>query len=81
MCLAVPGRILEITGPETWSRRGKVDFGGLVKEINLSLVPEARTGEYVLVHVGVALHVVDEREASRVFEYLDQIDELEELRP
>ena len=81
MCLAIPGRILEITDDAAWTRRGRVDFGGLVKTINLSLVPEARPEEYVLVHVGVALHVVDPREAQRVFEYLEQIDELEELAP
>jgi hydrogenase expression/formation protein HypC len=81
MCLAVPGRILEITDREAWTRRGRVDFGGLTKEINLALVPEAQPGDHVLVHVGVALHVVDEREANRVFEYLEQIEELEEPGP
>jgi hydrogenase expression/formation protein HypC len=78
MCLAVPGRIIELTQDEPLGRLGKVDFGGAVKAINLSLVPEARAGDYVLVHVGVAIGRVDEREALRVFEYLREIGELEE---
>ena len=81
MCLAVPGKIVEITCAEAWARRGKVDFGGLVKDVNLALVSEAQPGDYVLVHVGVALNVVDEEEAARIFEYLEQIEELEELGP
>ena len=78
MCLAVPGKIVELTEDEPLARRGKVDFGGVVKAINLSLVPEAGMGDYVLVHVGVAIGRVDEREALRVFEYLREIGELEE---
>ncbi len=78
MCLAVPGKIVELTEDEPLARRGKVDFGGVVKTINLSLVPEAGIGDYVLVHVGVAIGRVDEREALRVFEYLREIGELEE---
>ena len=81
MCLAVPGKIVEITCTEAWARRGKVDFGGLVKDVNLALVSEAQPGDYVLVHVGVALNVVDEEEAARIFEYLEQIEELEEFGP
>ncbi len=81
MCLAVPGKILELTEDEPLARRGKVSFGGVVKAINLSLVPEAVIGDYVLVHVGVAIGRVDEREALRVFEYLRQIGELEEETP
>jgi hydrogenase expression/formation protein HypC len=78
MCLAVPGRIIELTEDEPLARLGKVDFGGMVKTINLSLVPEAGLGDYVLVHVGVAIGRVDEREALRVFEYLREIGDLEE---
>jgi len=52
---------------------GKVSFGGIVKEINLSFVPEARVGDYVIVHVGFAISTIDEEEAGRVFEYLRQI--------
>ena len=79
MCLAVPGKIIEIKGGEELNRRGKVDFGGVAKDINLSFVPEAQPGDYVLVHAGFALNTIDEAEAARVFEYLDEINELGEL--
>ncbi len=80
MCLAIPGKLLSITTQldETF-RQGKVSFGGIVKEINLSMVPEAQVGDYVLVHVGVAISVVDEAEASRTFEYLRQMGEVDEI--
>jgi len=81
MCLAVPGKIVAILDEDPLTRRGKVDFGGIQKEVNLAFVPEARVGDYVMVHVGIAISVVDEAEAHRVFEYLQQIDELEELTP
>ncbi len=76
MCLAVPGLILSLSGDDPLTRVGRVDFGGLVKEINLAYVPEARVGDHVLVHVGFAITVIDEGEASRVFEHLRQIEEL-----
>ena len=79
MCLAVPGRIVQIDGQDLL-RSGKVSFGGIVKEVNLSYVPEAMIGDYVLVHVGFAIGVVDEAEAQKVFEYLKAIDDLSELR-
>jgi len=80
MCLAVPGRIVTIVQEEHLGlRRGKVDFGGIRKEICLDYTPEARVGDYVLVHVGFALTVVDEQEAQRVFEGLRQLDQLDEL--
>jgi hydrogenase expression/formation protein HypC len=80
MCLAVPGKILSITGDDVL-RSGKVNFGGIVKEVNLSYVPEARVGDYVVVHVGFAISIVDEAEAHQVFEYLRSLGELEELEP
>jgi len=81
MCLAVPGRILTIFEEENLGlRRGKVDFSGIRKEVCLAYTPEARVGDYVLVHVGFALSVVDEQEAQRVFEALRQLDQLEELQ-
>jgi hydrogenase expression/formation protein HypC len=76
MCLAVPGRILSVAGEDPLMRVGRVDFGGIVKEINLAFVPEARIGEYVLVHVGFALTVIDENEAVQVFEHLREMGEL-----
>ncbi len=78
MCLAVPAKILSISGEESIMRLGRVDFGGIVKEINLAYVPEARIGDYVLVHVGFAISVLDEAEAARVFEHLREIGELTE---
>jgi len=60
-------------------RTGQVDFGGIVKTINLAYTPEARIGDYVLVHVGFAIAVIDEREAERVFEHLREIGELLDL--
>jgi hydrogenase expression/formation protein HypC len=80
MCLAVPGMIKSIAGDDPLFRSGKVNFGGIVKDVNLSYVPEARVGDYVIVHVGFALSVVDEKEAMQVFEYLREMGELEELK-
>ena len=60
-------------------RTGKVDFGGILKEVNLAYVPEAQLGDYVIVHVGFALSRVDEAEAQQVFDYLRQMAELSEL--
>jgi hydrogenase expression/formation protein HypC len=80
MCLAVPGKIVEIMeGDEPAFRRGKVDFAGVRKEVSLAFTPEAALGDYVLVHVGFALNVVDEEEAHKIFESLDQMQALEEL--
>lgn len=79
MCLAVPGKILNISGDEPLSRSGRVSFGGIVKEVNLTCVPEANIGDYVIVHVGCAISRLDEREAQRVFEYLREMDDLREL--
>jgi hydrogenase expression/formation protein HypC len=81
MCLAVPGKILSIdNGTEELMRFGKVNFGGIVKDVNLAYVPEAKIGDYVIVHVGFALNTVDEAEAEKVFEYLREIDGLDELK-
>ena len=83
MCLAVPGRILSATDDDPLFRVGRVDFGGVVKEISLAYVPEASVGAYVLVHVGFAITVIDEAEAERIFEHLREIGELiaKELAP
>jgi hydrogenase expression/formation protein HypC len=79
MCLAVPGKILHITEDEPMTRMGRVSFGGIVKQVNLAYVPEAGVGDYVIVHVGFAISTLDQQEADRVFEYLRQMDELQEL--
>ena len=79
MCLAIPGKVTAITGDAPYGRTARVDFGGISREVNLSLVPEADVGAYVLVHVGFAIGTVDEREALQVFEYLKEIEALDEL--
>jgi hydrogenase expression/formation protein HypC len=76
MCLAVPGKIESISG-EDFERTGKVSFGGAVKDVNLAYVPEAEVGNYVIVHVGFAISIIDEEEAMKVFGYLDEIAEIE----
>lgn len=82
MCLAIPGKIIAITNQldETF-RTGKVSFGGIMKSVNLCMVPEAQEGDYVLVHVGVAISKVDEEEARLTFSYLQQMGEAAELEP
>lgn len=78
MCLAVPGKLISING-EGLERTGRVSFGGVIKEISLAYVPEAKPDDFVIVHVGFALSTVDEAEAHRVFDYLEQLGELGEL--
>ena len=80
MCLAVPGKILSVAGDDPVERTGRVSFGGIIKEVSLAFTPEAVPGNYVIVHVGFALNILDEDEANRVFDYLRQMDELGELR-
>jgi hydrogenase expression/formation protein HypC len=80
MCLAIPGKLIAITNQlDDTFRKGKVSFGGIMKEINLCMVPDAKEGDYVLVHVGVAIGIVDEEEAAKVFSYLKDMGEVEEL--
>jgi hydrogenase expression/formation protein HypC len=81
MCLAVRGNILKISDDEPLLRMGRVSFGGIVKGISLAYTPEAMVGDYVIVHAGFAISTLDESEAGRVFEYLREIGELEELQP
>jgi hydrogenase expression/formation protein HypC len=80
MCLAIPGKIESITGDDPLSRMGRINFGGILKEASLAYVPEANVGNYVIVHAGFALSRVDEDEAQKVFEYLKQMEELDELK-
>jgi hydrogenase expression/formation protein HypC len=81
MCLAVPGKVVTITQDQELAREGIVDFEGIRKSINLSLVPEASVDDYVLVHVGFAISRIDATEAKLVFEALRQMDELDEIEP
>ena len=79
MCLGVPGKIVEVQDDPTGMRMGRVSFGGIVKEVCLAYTPEVDKGDYVVVHVGFAISAIDEAEAHKVFEYLREIDELQEL--
>ena len=80
MCLAIPGKILSVSG-EDFARIARVSFGGIIKAVSLAYVPEACEDQYVIVHVGFAISVVDEAEAIETFQYLKQMGELEELDP
>jgi hydrogenase expression/formation protein HypC len=83
MCLAVPGKIVEVYQQDGLPM-GKVEFGGILKETCLAYTPEAAVGEYVIVHVGFAISKLDEDEAQEIFTYLEQIGEaagLEEGSP
>ncbi len=80
MCLSIPGKLTAITAEldETF-RIGEVDFDGIKKEVNLAMVPEAKIGDYVLVHVGAAISIVDEEEAKKTFELIKQMGEMGDL--
>jgi hydrogenase expression/formation protein HypC len=64
MCLAVPGKILAITGDDPLLTMGRVSFGGVVRQVSLAYVPEAQVGDYVIVHAGFALNLIDEAAAT-----------------
>lgn len=82
MCLAIPGKIKTIESQmDGMLRMAKVQFGGITKEASLEMVPQAKEGDYVLVHVGVAISVVNEEEAKKTFEFLKEAGELDELEP
>lgn len=76
MCLGVPGKILAVEDDEL--RMARVEFGGIVKEACLAYVPEARAGDYVIVHAGFAISRVDEEQARQVFAYLAEINGLDD---
>ena len=80
MCLAIPGKIQSIEHLSGGAvKMAKVSFGGIIKEASLEMVPTADIGDYVLVHVGVAISKVNEEEANKVFGYLKEAGELDEL--
>ena len=78
MCLAIPGKVLEVY-EQRGMRMAKVQFGGIVRETCLEYVPETRIGDYVLVHVGFAISRIDEAEAERTYQALRELDQLTEL--
>lgn len=73
MCLAMPGRVVERVGDDALMPTARVDFGGIVREVNLAFVPDARPGEHVLVHVGFAIGRIDEAEAERLLAVIDAL--------
>jgi hydrogenase expression/formation protein HypC len=78
MCLGIPGRVVD-TYREHDVLMGKVEFGGVLKRVCLEHVPDVQPGEYVLVHVGFALSRIDADEAKKVFEFLAEMKQLDEL--
>jgi hydrogenase expression/formation protein HypC len=79
MCLGIPGKVVK-TFHEHEVLMGKVDFGGVSKQVCLGHVPDVKIGEYVLVHVGFALSKIDPEEAKLVFEFLGKMNQLDELQ-
>src|SRR5262245_3571897 len=79
MCLAIPGKVLQIDLDEQGVRIGKTNFGGIVKQVCLEYTPEVQCGDYVLVHVGFALGRVDNAEAERTYKLLEEMNQLSEL--
>jgi hydrogenase expression/formation protein HypC len=78
MCLAIPGKVIEAYDA-SGMRMAKVRFGGITREACLEYVPDTKVGEYVLVHVGFAISKVDEEEAQRTYQLLEEMDQLTEL--
>lgn len=79
MCLAIPGKLIEISTDANGVRMGKANFGGIVKQVCLEYTPEVEQGDYVLVHVGFALSKVNEAEAARTYQALERMEQLTEL--
>lgn len=80
MCLSIPGKLIEITAElDEVFRIGTVDFEGIRKQVNLVMTPEAKVGDYVLVHVGAAISIIDEEEAKKTFDLLNKMGDLDEL--
>ncbi len=75
MCLAIPGRIVEIY-EEKGLRMGKLDFGGTIRKCCLQYIPDAAVGDYALVHVGFAISTVDAEEAARTYKLLEEMGEI-----
>jgi len=78
MCLAIPGKLTEIIDRDVLSRSGRVSFGGVIKMINIAMVPEAEVGDYVLAHAGIAIGIIDEAEAHKTLELLNELEEKRE---
>jgi hydrogenase expression/formation protein HypC len=79
MCLGIPGKVIE-TYREQGLLMGKIDFGGVSKRVCLEYTPDVQPGQYVIIHVGFSLQVIDEQEAHRIFDFLSQMQDLEDLQ-
>ena len=76
MCLAIPGKIEEVTAVlDNIFRMARVDFQGVKKEVNLSMVPQAKVGDFVMVHTGMAISIVDAEEARLTFDLLQKMED------
>lgn len=73
MCLAIPGKVISIEGENPLEKKGKVSFGGIIKEVSFAYTPEVQINNYVVVHVGFALNIINEEEAQETLNYLTQI--------
>ena len=80
MCLAIPGKVISVEQSKGL-RCGRVQFGGIIRQASLDFVPEAQVGDYVMVHVGYAISLVDEAGAQRTYELLEEMGELEKELP
>lgn len=79
MCLAIPGKIVEILDEDSFLKEARVQFGGITKKISLAYTPEAQVGEYIIAHVGFAISKIEEEEANKTIDYLEQLRETKEL--
>jgi len=77
MCLAVPGKIINISGDTPLNRMGKIDFSGISKEISLAYLPEAKLDDYVIVHAGFAISIIDQQEAEETLNTIQALDYFE----
>ncbi len=77
MCLAVPGRVISSIKNESDLKKAKVDFGGVIREVCIEWIPDVKIGDYVLVHVGYALNIVDENEAEEMLRTIKKIEDTE----
>jgi hydrogenase expression/formation protein HypC len=74
MCLGIPGQVVSIVAAESGLPTGRIDFNGIFKDACLAYVPEAKVGDYVIIHAGFAISVIDPAEAAETFKYLDELD-------
>ena len=77
MCLAVPGKVLSIDRSDAELKMAKVDFAGIIKDVSVQWLPEVKEGDYVLTHVGMALNIIDEKEAEETLQLLKELGELD----